>query len=115
MIAFQNANVTRSRYRSLGKPHGLEQQGFHIRSLELFPRPTDLAGDITKWLEMFAHPFLLLIAHQRVWLGVVSDWRTIAGVDQRLKTGGLPSEAEISVENPAQQKDRRTPLAARFS
>jgi trans-aconitate methyltransferase len=39
----------------------LEQQCFQIISIDVFPRPTELPGDITKWLEMFAQPFLLLI------------------------------------------------------
>lgn len=39
----------------------LEQQGFQLVSIDVFPRPTELPGDITKWLEMFARPFLLLI------------------------------------------------------
>ncbi len=39
----------------------LEQQGFQVISIDVFPRPTELPGDITKWLEMFTQPFLLLI------------------------------------------------------
>ncbi len=36
-------------------------QGFQIQSLELFPRPTLLPGDVTDWLGMFAQPFLILV------------------------------------------------------
>ncbi|NGZ09759.1 MAG: class I SAM-dependent methyltransferase [Nitrospira sp. LK70] len=39
----------------------LEQQGFQVVAIDLFPRPIELPGDITKWLEMFAQPFLDLI------------------------------------------------------
>lgn len=39
----------------------LEQQGFQVIAINLFARPTDLPGDITKWLEMFAQPFFDLI------------------------------------------------------
>lgn len=39
----------------------LEQQGFQVISIDVFPRPTELPGDIAKWLEMFAQPFLFLI------------------------------------------------------
>ena len=40
-------------YRAL-----LEAQGFVVRAITLFPRPTPLPGDITDWLETFAQPFL---------------------------------------------------------
>ena len=40
-------------YRTL-----LEAQGFEVDSIVLFPRPTLLPGDISKWLETFAQPFL---------------------------------------------------------
>src|SRR4051812_7200530 len=40
-------------YRAL-----LEAQGFTVRSMALFPRPTPLPGDITDWLDTFAQPFL---------------------------------------------------------
>lgn len=43
----------------------LEAQGFQINLLELFPRPTELPGDITNWLEMFAQPFLAAIPRSR--------------------------------------------------
>jgi trans-aconitate methyltransferase len=44
---------TEAAYRSL-----LEAQGFVVRAITLFPRPTPLPGDITDWLETFAQPFL---------------------------------------------------------
>jgi trans-aconitate methyltransferase len=40
-------------YRAL-----LEANGFTVRAIALFPRPTPLPGDITDWLETFAQPFL---------------------------------------------------------
>jgi SAM-dependent methyltransferase len=40
-------------YRAL-----LEEGGFTVRSLALFPRPTPLPGDVSGWLETFAEPFL---------------------------------------------------------
>jgi SAM-dependent methyltransferase len=36
----------------------LEQGGFALRSVALFPRPTPLPGDVSAWLETFAQPFL---------------------------------------------------------
>jgi trans-aconitate methyltransferase len=36
----------------------LEAGGFDVRSIELFPRPTPLPGDILGWLDTFANPFL---------------------------------------------------------
>ena len=36
----------------------LEQAGFRVDSIALIPRPTPLPGDITAWLETFAHSFL---------------------------------------------------------
>jgi trans-aconitate methyltransferase len=36
----------------------LEAQGFEVRAITWFPRPTPLPGDIVDWLETFAHPFL---------------------------------------------------------
>jgi trans-aconitate methyltransferase len=44
-------------YRAL-----LEGQGFVVRAIELFARPTPLPGDITDWLETFAQPFLGAVA-----------------------------------------------------
>jgi len=35
----------------------LEARGFVVRSIELFPRPTPLPGDVTGWLETFAESF----------------------------------------------------------
>lgn len=40
-------------YRSL-----LEAEGFAVTSAALIPRPTPLSGDISGWLETFAHPYL---------------------------------------------------------
>jgi SAM-dependent methyltransferase len=36
----------------------LAANGFRVRSLALFPRPTVLPGDVAEWLETFAQPFL---------------------------------------------------------
>ena len=36
----------------------LSRHGFTVDSLELFPRPTPLPGDVSGWLETFAQPFL---------------------------------------------------------
>ena len=36
----------------------LEAGGFTVDTLQLFPRPTPLPGDVTHWLEVFAQPFL---------------------------------------------------------
>ena len=44
---------TREEYAAL-----LERAGFTVASLELFPRPTPLPGDLAGWLETFAQPFL---------------------------------------------------------
>ena len=44
---------TEAAYRSL-----LEAQGFTVREIVLFPRPTPLPGDITEWIHTFAQPFL---------------------------------------------------------
>lgn len=35
----------------------LEQRGFVVESITLFPRPTPLPGDVTGWLETFAESF----------------------------------------------------------
>lgn len=43
-------------YRSL-----LESAGFLVKSMELIPRPTELPGELTEWLRMFAGPFLAVI------------------------------------------------------
>jgi trans-aconitate methyltransferase len=47
---------TEAAYRSL-----LAAQGFTIRAMVLFPRPTPLPGDITDWLDTFAQPFLAAV------------------------------------------------------
>ena len=48
-------------YRAL-----LEANGFTVQTMQLFPRPTLLPGDITDWLETFAQPFLGAVAeHER--------------------------------------------------
>jgi trans-aconitate methyltransferase len=36
----------------------LERAGFRVDSIALIPRPTPLPGDVTGWLETFAHSFL---------------------------------------------------------
>jgi len=36
----------------------LEAAGFVVKSMELFPRPTPLPGDIRGWLETFAQPYV---------------------------------------------------------
>jgi SAM-dependent methyltransferase len=43
-------------YRSL-----LEARGFHVDSIELIRRPTELPGDIAGWFETFGESFLLAI------------------------------------------------------
>ena len=35
----------------------LQRFGFTVGSIELIPRPTNLPGDISAWLEVFAQPF----------------------------------------------------------
>lgn len=58
-------------YRAL-----LEEGGFRVRSLALFPRPTPLPGDVSGWLETFAEPFLgALPAGERA--GAVDEIREI--------------------------------------
>lgn len=44
---------TREEYEAL-----LRRAGFVVASMELFPRPTPLPGDVADWLETFAQPFL---------------------------------------------------------
>jgi trans-aconitate methyltransferase len=39
----------------------LIEQGFEVRTLQIFPRPTRLPNDIADWLEMFAQPFLAVV------------------------------------------------------
>jgi SAM-dependent methyltransferase len=54
----------------------LEEGGFTVRSLALFPRPTPLPGDVSGWLETFAEPFLgALPAGERA--GAVDEIREI--------------------------------------
>lgn len=36
----------------------LRARGFDLRSIDLVPRPTELPGDVTGWLETFCGPFL---------------------------------------------------------
>jgi trans-aconitate methyltransferase len=36
----------------------LEAQGFEVRSISLFPRPTPLPGDVGAWIETFVQPWL---------------------------------------------------------
>jgi hypothetical protein len=36
----------------------LERAGFRVDSIALIPRPKPLPGDVTDWLETFAHDFL---------------------------------------------------------
>lgn len=38
--------------------HLLESRGFLVQSIELFPRPTPLPGDLAAWLEVFAQIYL---------------------------------------------------------
>lgn len=38
--------------------HLLEQQGFRVEHMKLFPRPTPLPGDIRGWLEAFGEPLI---------------------------------------------------------
>ena len=47
---------TAAQYRS-----HLEAGGFLIDSIQLFPRPTPLPGDVTHWLRLFAQPFLAAV------------------------------------------------------
>ncbi len=45
----------------------LEGQGFTVREMSLFPRPTRLPGDVGGWLDTFAAPFLSVLspAHRK--------------------------------------------------
>ena len=44
----------------------LTGHGFDVDSLELYPRPTPLPGDLDGWLETFAQPFLAAVGvHER--------------------------------------------------
>jgi trans-aconitate methyltransferase len=42
----------------------LVRQGFEIRSMALFARPTPLPGDVTAWLETFAESFTAALAER---------------------------------------------------
>jgi SAM-dependent methyltransferase len=44
----------------------LARGGFRLASIELFPRPTPLPGDIEGWLETFAGSFLSLVPRSEV-------------------------------------------------
>lgn len=44
-------------YRSL-----LEAQGFEVKAISLFPRPTPLPGNVGAWLETFVQPYLRHLA-----------------------------------------------------
>ncbi len=37
----------------------LERNGFHVREIRLFPRPTPLPGDVTGWLRTFCQHFTM--------------------------------------------------------
>ena len=45
--------------------HRLEACGFLLDSIQLFPRPTPLPGDVTHWLQLFAQPFLEAVHDDR--------------------------------------------------
>ena len=47
---------TADQYRSR-----LEARGFSVTSIQLFPRPTPLPGDLRRWLELFAQPLLAAV------------------------------------------------------
>jgi len=49
---FPNADEYRER---------LERNGFQVREIRLFPRPTSLPGDVTGWLETFCQHFTALL------------------------------------------------------
>ncbi len=61
----------------------LESRGFRIDSIATFPRPTPLRSDVTRWLEIFAKPFLSAVsaAERR---GLLEDVRTF--LEPRLRT-----------------------------
>ena len=40
----------------------LERRGFRVDSIQRFPRPTPLPGDVVHWLEVFAQPFIGAVA-----------------------------------------------------
>lgn len=49
-------------YRAL-----LEASGFVVATIELFPRPTLLPGDIGAWLETFAQPYTAALPPHETW------------------------------------------------
>ncbi len=53
----------------------LVRHGFEVTSLELFPRPTPLPGDVGAWLETFAQSFTatLAVEERKGFLGEVRD------------------------------------------
>jgi trans-aconitate methyltransferase len=62
----------------------LERAGFRVDSIALIPRPTPLPGDVTDWLETFAHSFLqALPAEARA--GYLQDVRTM--LEPQLRDG----------------------------
>ena len=86
---------TEAAYRSL-----LEAQGFVVRAMALFPRPTPLPGDITDWLETFAQPFLGAVPAGRA-------RRLPAGRPRRGAAGALRSGARLDrrLRPPALRRD----------
>ena len=40
----------------------LERRGFRVDSIQRFPRPTPLPGDVVHWLEVFAQPFITAVS-----------------------------------------------------
>ena len=52
----------------------LEARGFEVRSIALVPRPTELPGDVTAWLETFCGPFLAPFAEDEAAV-VISEVR----------------------------------------
>ena len=40
----------------------LSQAGFNVNYIELIPKPTQLPGDMSGWLEVFAQPFTNAVA-----------------------------------------------------
>ena len=41
----------------------LEACGFSIETIQFFPRPTPLRGDVSHWIWLFAKPFLASVSH----------------------------------------------------
>ena len=40
----------------------LEAGGFSVETVQIFPRPTPLPGDVSHWIELFAQPFLASVS-----------------------------------------------------